>query len=76
MMEVPIIKKPVQWFSEQTMDWFLYDRDLRHEIGKTAIFKTTFLKYSGTTIIDLLRPRNNNHQEAEAYLVASWISMV
>ena len=53
------------------MDWFLFDRDLRHEIGKTAIFKTTFLKYSGTTIIDLLRPRNNNHQEAEAYLVAS-----
>ena len=28
MTEVPIIQKPEIW---KPMDWFLYDRDLRHE---------------------------------------------
>ena len=32
MTEVIIIQKPVHWFAEQIiMDWFLYDKNLRHE---------------------------------------------
>ena len=31
MTEVSIILKPIYRFALQTMDCFLYDRDLRHE---------------------------------------------
>ena len=36
MTEVPIIQKQAQWFHSidllcKSMDWFLYDRVLRHE---------------------------------------------
>ena len=31
MTEVSIIKKPVHWFESKLMNWFLYDRDLRHK---------------------------------------------
>ena len=43
MTRVPIIKKPVHWFDLQIVDWFLYDRDLRHERVKwltEALFRT------------------------------------
>ena len=35
--EVPIIQKPVHDFLWKSTDWFLYDRDLRHERVKASI---------------------------------------
>ena len=29
MTETPIIKKLVHWFVSKSLDWFLYDKDLR-----------------------------------------------
>ena len=31
MMEFPIIWKRVHWLYRKSIDWFLYDRDFRHE---------------------------------------------
>ena len=38
MTEVPIIQKPVNWFAK-SMDWFPYDRDLRHKRVKSSYSK-------------------------------------
>ena len=31
MTEIPTIEKPVHWFQNKSMDWFIYDREVRNE---------------------------------------------
>ena len=45
MTEVPIIKKPVFDLLYKSMDWFLYDRDPRHERIKVTVFNPNDLTY-------------------------------
>ena len=54
MMEVPNIEKPVYWLGEQikwfaqqiAMDWFLYERDLRHKRVTVFYFFASFCNAS------------------------------
>ena len=39
MTEVPIIQKPVDWpIDDKSMDWFLYNKNLRHERVNALLF--------------------------------------
>ena len=38
--ELLTILKPVHWFASKSMDWFLYDWDLRHERAKSKAVKS------------------------------------
>ena len=42
MTEVPTKKKPVHWFALQTMDWFLYDRDLHQQRVTDLSFRVLY----------------------------------
>ena len=44
MTGVVIIQKPVHWFASKSMDWFLYDDGLRHEIVKQKMLFPKILR--------------------------------
>ena len=46
MTEVPILQKPVYDLLRKLVDWFLYDRDLRHEGVKAVMLKKSLLEES------------------------------
>ena len=70
MTEVSIIKKPVHWWQSKSVDWFLCDRDLRHEGVKRLCFLRSRIYL--TLCEAYLSVYFNRSEESNLYMLWIW----
>ena len=62
MTEASTIQKPVHWFAER-IDWFVYDRELRHEKVKNKNFEIYMKQQCYVTVLYTLRYLKHRRME-------------